>query len=70
MLFNFGESAIRPDLPDIVGTWTTVMNSADSSWNGPEQTLTSQLTLTTGKLKLSPHSFVVMERAQAGHEPI
>ncbi len=70
MLFNFGASAIRPNLSEITGTWTMVMNSADSSWNGSEQTLTSQLTLTTDELKLCPHSFIVMERAQAGHEPI
>jgi len=70
MMFNFGESPIPLNLPDTRGTWTTVINSADKSWNGPEQNLAPQITLDTGDLPLPPHSFVVMERVQAGSEPI
>jgi maltooligosyltrehalose trehalohydrolase len=74
MVFNFGESPIPLDLPDIPGTWRLVMNSADASWNGPARNLANEITLTKHGLKLSPYSFVVMEQvmeqAQAGAEAI
>jgi maltooligosyltrehalose trehalohydrolase len=70
MMFNFGESPIRLNLTEILGAWTTVMNSADTSWNGPARNLAHQITLNTGNLRLSPHSFVVMKQEQAGTKPI
>ncbi len=70
MMFNFGESPIPLNLPDLVGSWTMVINSADSSWNGPARNLAHPVTLNTDTLNLSPHSFVVAEPAQAGTEPI
>ncbi len=70
MIFNFGESPVRLNLPDIPGSWTTVLNSADSSWNGPAPILAHKLMLNTGTLNLYPHSFVVAEQPLAGTEPI
>ena len=70
MMFNFGESPVRLNLPDVPGSWTTVINSADPSWNGPARNLAPQITLNPGTLDLSPHSFVVAEQPLAGTEPI
>ena len=70
MIFNFGQSPIPLNLPDIPGTWRMVMNSADASWHGPARRLANEITLNAGGLELSPYSFVVMEKAQAGTEPI
>jgi len=62
MVFNFGQSPMPLNLPDIPGTWRMVMNSADASWSGPARNLANEITLTNGGLKLSPYSFMVMEQ--------
>ena len=50
-------------VPELTGSWRTVIHSADSAWKGPEQNLTSETTVSTGgELRLSPHSFLVIER--------
>ena len=36
MLCNFAEFPVSLNLPDMAGHWTTVIHSADASWNGPE----------------------------------
>ena len=65
MLYNFAAFPVRVNSPDIAGKWTIVINSADASWNGPEPNLPPEVTLSTaGELRLSPHSFLVIERSQ------
>jgi maltooligosyltrehalose trehalohydrolase len=65
MLYNFAAFPVRLNLPDMTGKWTTVICSADASWNGPEPNLPPDVTLSTaGELRLSPHSFLVIERSQ------
>jgi maltooligosyltrehalose trehalohydrolase len=64
MVFNFGEIPAAVNLPELAGKWKTVIHSADSSWNGPEQKLAPEVTiLTGGELPLSPQSFLVIERS-------
>jgi maltooligosyltrehalose trehalohydrolase len=70
MIFNFAESPVILTLPEMPGRWTTVMNSADRSWQGPEQNLAPPMTLTGDGLRLSPCSFVIMEQVQSDTEPI
>ena len=68
MIFNFAEFPVTLNLPDLAGKWTTVIHSADASWNGPERNLASEITLlTAGELRLSPHSFLVIERTASNH---
>jgi maltooligosyltrehalose trehalohydrolase len=63
MIFNFAEFPVTLTLPELAGKWKTVIHSADSPWNGPEQNPASEVTLLTpGELRLNPHSFLVIER--------
>ena len=64
MVFNFREIPATVNLPELAGKWKTVMRSADSSWNGPEQKPAPEVAiLTGGELPLSPQSFLVLERS-------
>jgi maltooligosyltrehalose trehalohydrolase len=64
IVFNFAEAPATLNLPELAGKWTTVIRSADSSWNGPEQKLPTELTiLTAGELRISSQSFLVLERS-------
>jgi Domain of unknown function (DUF3459) len=65
MLCNFAEFPVTLSLPDLSGKWTTVIHSADSMWNGPEQNLAREITLSTpSEVRLSPHSFLLLEQIQ------
>lgn len=65
MLCNFAEFPVTLNTPDLAGRWTKLIYSADASWNGPEQNLASELTLSTvGELHLSPRSFLLLEQIQ------
>ena len=69
MLCNFAEFPVTLNLPDLSGKWTTMIYSADSTWNGPEQNLGQEITLSkTGELHLSRHSFLLLERIQRNPE--
>jgi maltooligosyltrehalose trehalohydrolase len=69
MLCNFAEFPVSLNLPDLAGEWNTVIHSADATWNGPEQNLASQITLSAaGELHLSPHSFLLLEQIQRNPE--
>jgi maltooligosyltrehalose trehalohydrolase len=71
MVCNFAEFPVALNLPDLAGKWTTVIHSADASWNGPEPNLAPEITLlAAGKLLLSPHSFLVIERIQRTTEAV
>ena len=71
MVCNFAEFPVALNLPDLAGKWTTVIHSADASWNGPEPNLAPEITLlAAGKLLLSPHSFLVIERIQRNTEAV
>ncbi|MGA8343764.1 MAG: malto-oligosyltrehalose trehalohydrolase [Candidatus Sulfotelmatobacter sp.] len=71
MVFNFTEFPVTLNLPDMAGKWTTVIHSADASWNGPEPNLTPEITLSTrGELRMPPHSFLVVERIQRNTEAV
>jgi hypothetical protein len=68
---NFAEFPVALNLPDLAGKWTTVVYSADASWNGPEPNLAPEITLlAAGGLLLSPHSFLVIERIQRNTEAV
>ena len=65
MLCNFAEFPVTLSLPNLSGKWTTVIHSADSMWNGPEQNLAREITLSTpSEVHLSPHSFLLLEHIQ------
>ncbi len=71
MLCNFAEFPVSLNLPDLVGEWNTVIHSADATWNGPEQNLASEITLSAaGELHLSPQSFLLLERIQRNPEAV
>ena len=68
---NFAEFPVSLNLPDMVGRWKTVIDSADASWNGPETNPAREITLLpAGELRLSPQSFLVVERIQANTEAV
>jgi maltooligosyltrehalose trehalohydrolase len=69
MVFNFADFPVVLRLPDLSGDWTAVIHSADAAWKGPETNLAAEITLTTAReLRLSPTSFLVMERTRSGTE--
>jgi maltooligosyltrehalose trehalohydrolase len=69
MVCNFAEFPVVLNLADLAGKWTTVIYSADASWNGPESSLAPEITLSTAsELRLSPRSFLVIERTQRNTE--
>jgi maltooligosyltrehalose trehalohydrolase len=71
LLCNFAEFPVTLNLPDLSGKWTAVIHSADASWNGPEPNLAPEITLlTAGELRLSPHSFLLIERIQRNTEAV
>ena len=71
MIFNFAEFPVTLKLPDLAGRWTKVIYSADASWNGPETNFASEIQLSsTDELRLSPHSFLVLERIQRNTEAV
>lgn len=71
VLCNFAEFPVSLNLPDIVGRWKTVIYSANASWNGPESNPAREITLlTAGELRLSPQSFLVVERIQRNTEAV
>jgi maltooligosyltrehalose trehalohydrolase len=71
LLCNFAEFPVTLNLPDLSGKWTAVIHSADASWNGPEPNLAPEITLlTAGELRLSPHSFLLIERTQRNTEAV
>ncbi|HEY4762421.1 MAG TPA: malto-oligosyltrehalose trehalohydrolase [Candidatus Sulfotelmatobacter sp.] len=68
---NFAECPVSLNLPDMVGRWKMVIDSADASWNGPESNPAREITLlTAGELRLSPQSFLVVERIQPNTEAL
>jgi maltooligosyltrehalose trehalohydrolase len=63
LVCNFADFPVTSSLPELAGNWTVVIHSADSSWQGPESNLASELTLPPdGKFRLSAHSFLFVER--------
>jgi hypothetical protein len=71
VLCNFAEFPVILNLPDMVGRWKTVLDSASASWKGPESNPAREITLATaGELRLSPQSFLVVERIQANTEAV
>ena len=69
MVCNFAGFPITLNLPELAGNWTTVIHSADASWNGPDQDLLPEITLLTeGELRLSPNSFLVIARNRRNPE--
>src|ERR1700683_2963384 len=71
VLSNFAECPVSLNLPDMVGRWKMVIDSADASWNGPESNPAREITLlTAGELRLSPQSFLVVERIPPNTEAL
>lgn len=71
MLCNFAESTVALKLPDLAGKWTTVIHSADAQWSGPDPNVTPEITLSTAaEVRLSPHSFLLIQRIQRNPEAV
>ena len=69
MIFNFAEFPASLDLPEMTGEWTTIIDSADESWRGPDPGRGTRMDVSTeGKVRLHPHSFLVIARARTGAE--
>jgi hypothetical protein len=72
-VFNFADSPVDLELPQISGTWMTLIHSADARWGGPgkrgaettgsETNIASNMTLTPPNgIRLAAQSFLVMKR--------
>jgi maltooligosyltrehalose trehalohydrolase len=61
MIFNFNSTAqsVRPGFAD--GQWKTVLDSADTIWNGPGTQIPSNVN-SQDKLELEPHSIAVFRK--------
>jgi maltooligosyltrehalose trehalohydrolase len=71
MLFNFAESAVALNVPELAERWSTVLHSADAQWNGPEPNLAPEIRLLrTSELRLSPRSFLVIQQIQPNTEAV
>ena len=69
MLFNFANYPAVLNLSELLGDWTTVIHSAGAEWSGPVADIAPTITFAdTCELRLSPTSFLVMERMQLGME--
>jgi maltooligosyltrehalose trehalohydrolase len=62
VVFNFAEFPVALDLPELAGGWTTLLNSADLSWKGPDQKSNPT------EYRLSPYSFRLLENRPALRE--
>ena len=64
MLFNFSDSRIAPNLPDLAGNWTTLIYSAEAQWGGPETNISPTFYFASAcEVQLAPHSFLVLQRS-------
>ncbi len=61
MIFNFADRAVVLNVSRLVGNWTRIIYSADALWRGPEENVAPEITL-GNELRMSPQSFLVMER--------
>ena len=69
MICNFAAFSVALNLPELAGKWTSVIHSADARWNGPASDRLTEMNLSTGgELRLSPFSFLVLERTQPSTE--
>jgi maltooligosyltrehalose trehalohydrolase len=63
MICNFAEFPATLYIPEMAGNWILVIRSSDSDWLGPEQKSSLEIAiLAEGELRLSAHSFLLMER--------
>ena len=71
MIFNFAELPATLNLPDLSGDWSQLVYSAEARWNGTEPDRVAQIKLSTNdEIRLSPHSFLVLERIQRNTEAV
>ena len=69
MLFNFSESHVTVHRPELAGTWSMLIHSADSQWGGPEANFPVDFNFAPpGELRLAPHSFLVLQRSPSAEE--
>jgi len=69
MIFNFADRAVVLNVPRLVGNWTRIIYSAAAGWRGPEEDVAPETTLGT-ELRMSPQSFLVMERTLPSPEKL
>ena len=69
MIFNFADRAVVLNVPRLVGNWTRIISSAAAGWRGPEEDVAPETTLGT-ELRMSPQSFLVMERTLPSPEEL
>lgn len=69
MIFNFADRAVVLNVPRLVGNWTRMVYSADARWRGPEEDVAPEITPGT-QLRMSPQSFLVMERTLLSPEEL
>ncbi len=71
MLFNFAEFPAILNRPDLVGEWNQLIYSAEGRWKGAETDRAAQIKLSTNdEIRLSPYSFLVLERIQRSTEAV
>jgi len=71
MVFNFANFPVVLNLSELVGDWLTVIHSAGVEWSGPEPDPAPTITFADAcELRLSPTSFLVIERTQLGTETV
>jgi maltooligosyltrehalose trehalohydrolase len=62
MIFNFANSDIPIDLPQLGGNWKIVLHTADQRWKGPSQAFPPQIAFGAGKHNLSARAFLLAQR--------
>lgn len=69
MVFNFGDSPATYSLPTPIGSWSKIVDSAETKWAGPGSEVPMQISQTSDlELTLQPHSFCAFEWRSATRE--
>jgi maltooligosyltrehalose trehalohydrolase len=67
LIFNFADRPLDLNRPELSGTWTPVIRSADSQWAGQQENVAPTLTIAeSSRLQLSPQSLLVILRTRSG----
>ena len=69
MIFNFADCVVDLNVPRLAGTWTRIIYSAASCWRGPAEDVASETTM-GAQLRMSPQSFLVIERTLPNPEEL
>lgn len=65
-VFNFAQSSVQVNIPQLEGNSRVLIHSDARRWQGPEPDLASVINISTAKqIRLSPYSFLMLEQIQS-----